>query len=164
MVAGPWLELHSQPQLACTVSAVLRVLHILDYPKGGGRHICGRRSEIRMIQDIGESAFKAKVHALGQVKRLGQSSGDRRGAGPLQDTYAAISHRTRRNRIEGVDIEHAAGCGICDIPVADAIRPLKGAAIGQVQISRIVVRACRGREIRPGLPQADGAEGPSAEG
>jgi hypothetical protein len=117
-----------------------------------------------MIQDIRKSTFKAKVHSLREMKCLGQSSGDRRGAGAFQDTYAAISHRTGGNRIEGVDVEHTAGCRICDIPVADAIRPLKGAAIGEVQVSRIVVRARRGREIGPGLPQADGAEGPSAEG
>src|SRR5712671_1342469 len=95
------------------------------------------------------------------MESFGQPSRDRSGARPLQDSHTTISHWPFRNRIERSDVEHASGCGTRD--VADAIRALQAAAKGKVEIAGIEARTCGWRQIRSGLPKADGADGPSAK-
>jgi hypothetical protein len=115
-----------------------------------------------MVQQIGEGAFKTKAEPLGDMKVLGESGGDRGGARAFEDANAAISNRTLRNRIEGTDIEHAAGYGIRDVAIAEAVGTLEGTAIGKIEVSRIVARTGRRREIRTRFPQTDGADRPPA--
>jgi len=61
------------------------------------------------------------------MQSFGQPSRDRCGARPLQDSHTTISRRPFRNRIERSDVEHASGCGIRDVAVADAVRALQAA-------------------------------------
>src|ERR1700676_3671587 len=97
------------------------------------------------------------------MKRLRQSGSNRRGAGTLQNTYTAVSNRTRGNRIEGTAVEHATGCGIRYVAIADAVGTLECSAIGKIQIAGIVAGTGDGREIGTRFPEAPGAEGPPAE-
>ena len=97
------------------------------------------------------------------MESFGQPSRDRSGARPLQDSHTTISHWPFRNRIERSDVEHASGCGIRDVAVADAIRALQAAARGKVEIAGIEARTCGRRQIWSGLPKTDGADGPSAK-
>jgi hypothetical protein len=96
------------------------------------------------------------------MESLGQPSRDRSGARSLQDSHTTISHRTSRNRIERSDIEHASGCDIRDVAVADAIRALEAAAIGKIEIAWIEARACGWRQMPSGFPKTDCADGPSS--
>ena len=77
-----------------------------------------------MIQQIGESRFKAHANAFGEPKPLGQTYGDGAGTRPFQNTDAAISDWAGRNRIESIDVEHTARSRIRTVAVADAIRAL----------------------------------------
>jgi hypothetical protein len=121
-----------------------------------------RWRKVRMIEQICKRAFKAHPHPFREMESLGQPSRDRSGARSLQDSHAAISHRPSRNCTECSHIEHTCGCGI-RVAIADTIRALEAAAIGKIEIARIEARACSRREIRPGFPKADGADGPSAK-
>src|SRR5580704_17768633 len=116
-----------------------------------------------MIHQVGERSFEPKSPTLRKVKRLGQSGGDGGGARTYQAANRAISDRAGWNRIEGVDVEHASRRRICNVAIADAIGPLERSAIGEVQIARIVARACCGREIGSRLPQTDRADRPTSE-
>ena len=116
-----------------------------------------------MVEKISKSPLEAKAHPLIQTKCFGKSGRNRARAGPLQNTYSAISNRSCRNRIEGAEIEHAAGRGACDVAIANAIRSLKRPAIREVEVARIVARTRDGREVGTCFPEADCADGPSAE-
>jgi hypothetical protein len=52
---------------------------------------------------------------------------------------------------------------IRQVSVADAVGPLECPATDQVQISRIVARACQGGQIWARLPHADRADRPTAK-
>src|ERR1700732_2588340 len=108
-----------------------------------------------MIQQIGESSFKPQANPLSNPKPLSQPCGDGGGAWSFQNTDAAIPNWARRNRIECIDVERAARHRICTVTVADAIRALEGATIGNVQVPWIKARTCRGGQIRTSFPQTD---------
>src|SRR5579871_3433585 len=97
------------------------------------------------------------------MKGLGQSRGDRCGARPLEAAHGAIADRTRWNRTESRDIEHASGRGVCDVSVSDAIGTLERAPIGKIEVARVVARACGWGQVRAGFPEAHRAYGPSAK-
>src|ERR1700693_1421327 len=88
-----------------------------------------------MVEQVCERSFKTKAQPLGNMKILGQPRGNRAGAGSFQDAHAAVSDRTRRNRTESVDIEHAAGHR--DVAIADAIGPLQSSAKRNIEVSWI---------------------------
>src|SRR5271168_755337 len=97
------------------------------------------------------------------MKGLGKSGRNRTRAGPLQNAHPAISNRSRRNRIERAEIEHATRCGTRDVAVANAIWSLKRPAIREAEVTRIVARTRDGREVRTCFPETDRADGPSAK-
>src|SRR5580692_4108250 len=116
-----------------------------------------------MVEQIGESSFKAKAHPLVQVKCLGKSGGNCARAWPQENAHPTVSDGAGRYRIEGTWTEHAAGRRIRDVAIANAIGPLESAAIGETQVPWIVAGTGDGREVGTSFPQADRAEGPSAE-
>lgn len=91
---GVSLEIETQRNLACPVSAVLRGLNALDNAKGRGSHVGRRRGEIWVVEEIGEGAFEAEAHALGEMKCFGEAGGDGGGAGALENTDTAVSDWT----------------------------------------------------------------------
>ena len=95
--------------------------------------------------------------------RRNEAGGDRGCARSNENTDATSADGPRRDGIDRVDAEHAAGGGIGDVRIADAIGTLQGAAIRDVEIARIVAGAGGGGQIGPSLPEGNGAEGPPAE-
>ena len=116
-----------------------------------------------MIQQVGECAFKSKLHAFTHVKRFGHSRCNGRCARTFETANGAVANGVRGDGIERVDIEHTSRRGVSDVCIADAVGPLERTSIGQIQISWIVAGTRGGRQIRPGLPEGDCADRPATE-
>src|ERR1700733_635680 len=144
---GNPLKLNSQSELPGTISAILGSLHILHLSERRRRDIRRRRREVWMIKQVRESSLKAHANPLGNSQPLGQPYGDGAGTRPFQYAYAAISDRPQRDGTESIDVEHTACRRIRAVPVASAIRALKGATIGKIKVSWIEARTCRRSEI-----------------
>jgi hypothetical protein len=97
------------------------------------------------------------------MKCLRHSGGDRSCARALENTDSAVPNGTRWNRIEGTNVEHAAGCRVCNVAIADKIGTLERAAIGKTKIAGIVAGTRDRREIGTLFLEAHRADGPSAE-
>ena len=114
-----------------------------------------------MVHQVGEGPLESQVEPLRKMEILGQAGSNCGRAGANQNANAAIPYRPGWNGIEGVYVEHAAAGG--NVAVSKAIGTLEGAAIRKIEIPGIIAGAGNGREIRSGFPEADGADGPSAE-
>src|SRR6185369_12065549 len=91
--SGWLLEFKPQAELPGAVAAVLRGLRALHYTKRRRRHIRRRGREVRMVEEIGESAFESEAHPLGEMKCLRKSGGDGGRARTFENTNAAVSNR-----------------------------------------------------------------------
>src|SRR5271169_4494353 len=74
-----------------------------------------RRSEVGVIQDVGEGRFKPEPSALADLKGLRQPRGDGDGSGARQDTDGRIpdSSRALRRWRECIDVPLGAGSQVC---------------------------------------------------
>jgi len=132
------LEVQAQGELAGTVAAVFGGLNGLDGAEGRRRDVGWRWREVRMIKKIGESTFEAKLDALRDMKCLCKAGGDCGCARAFKNSDSAIPYWAGRNRIERGEIEHAAGCRVGDVWIADAVGTLQRAAVRKIEIAGIV--------------------------
>src|ERR1700733_3435224 len=119
------LELKTERNLPRTVAGTFCGLCCGKRAERGGRaDVCCRRSEVRVIQYIGEGRFETEVRAFGDGYHLGQTGVHRDGAGPFKTTDACItdSSRTRRRRREGINVEVIRIRAVSRDRIADAIR------------------------------------------
>src|SRR5580704_17883810 len=85
------LEIQPERQLPGPVAALSRCLRRLQNPKGGrAADVAGGRSEVRMIQGVGESRLKPDPRALLNRKDLRQSRGYGYRSRPVQNTHSRI--------------------------------------------------------------------------
>src|ERR1035437_9128732 len=112
-----WLPLEVQPkrQLPRPIPAILRRLHALYDAERRRSHIRRRWREVRMIQQISERTLKSQPQALAQMKCLRQTGSNGSRTRSFQTTDRAIPHRPGGNRIERINIKHAAGSRVGDV-------------------------------------------------